>query len=126
MSNDLTHHYADVGEVRLHYVTAGQGPTIVLLHGWPQTWFMWRDVIPGLAKHFEPVVKTIWARHDYSEYGGAPLLGVDGVCIICHGSSDRRAIKNAVRVAAQFVQTDLNNVILSRVAEAAAHDRQQR
>ena len=39
-------------------------------------------------------------RVDYSEYGGAPLLGVKGVCIICHGRSNANAIKNAIRVAA--------------------------
>ena len=39
---------------------------------------------------------------DYSEYGGAPLLGVKGVCIICHGRSNANAIKNAIRVAAEF------------------------
>ena len=76
---------------------------------------------PDLAKRFEPVVKTIWARHDYSEYGGAPLLGVDGVCIICHGSSDARAIQNAVRVAADYVRSKLNEVILERLTEEATN-----
>ncbi len=41
-------------------------------------------------------------RLDYSEYGGAPLLGVKGVCIICHGRSNANAIKNAIRVASEF------------------------
>jgi glycerol-3-phosphate acyltransferase PlsX len=41
-------------------------------------------------------------RVDYSEYGGAPLLGVRGVCIICHGRSNANAIKNAIRVAKEF------------------------
>jgi glycerol-3-phosphate acyltransferase PlsX len=41
-------------------------------------------------------------RVDYSEYGGAPLLGIKGVCIICHGRSNANAIKNAIRVAAEF------------------------
>jgi len=70
-----------------------------------------------LGKRFEPVVKAVWARHDYSEYGGAPLLGVDGTCIICHGSSDRRAIKNAVRKAAMHVNKQLNRVIEGRLTE---------
>jgi len=64
--------------------------------------------IPGLAGEFEPVVRRIWARHDYSEYGGAPLLGVDGVCIICHGRSEHRAIANAIRVASEFGRLRLN------------------
>ncbi|GJQ25889.1 MAG: phosphate acyltransferase [Phycisphaerae bacterium] len=74
-----------------------------------------------LAHRFEPVVKKIWARHDYSEYGGAPLLGVDGVCIICHGSSDRRAIKNAVRVSVDYVKSGVNEMILSRLTEEVAN-----
>jgi phosphate acyltransferase len=50
-------------------------------------------------------------RLDYSEYGGAPLLGSRGVCIICHGRSNANAIKNAVRVAAEFASGDLNHRI---------------
>ena len=44
---------------------------------------------------------------DYSEYGGAPLLGVNGVSIICHGGSSSKAIKNAIRVAAQSVRSQM-------------------
>lgn len=47
-------------------------------------------------------------RVDYSEFGGAPLLGVKGSTIICHGRSNANAIKNAVRVAAEFAQSNLN------------------
>ena len=47
-------------------------------------------------------------RIDHTEYGGAPLLGVKGVCIITHGSSNANAIKNAVRVAAEFSQRNIN------------------
>ena len=50
MAEMFQHAYADLGDVRLHYVTAGRGPAVVLLHGWPQTWYMWRDVMPGLAR----------------------------------------------------------------------------
>jgi glycerol-3-phosphate acyltransferase PlsX len=50
-------------------------------------------------------------RVDYSEYGGAPLLGVRGVCIICHGRSNANAIKNAIRVAAEFSSGEINNRI---------------
>src|SRR6204780_2343223 len=49
-------------------------------------------------------------RVDYSEYGGGPLLGVKGVCIICHGRSNANAIKNAIRVAAEFSRARLNHV----------------
>ena len=50
-------------------------------------------------------------RIDHTEYGGAPLLGVKGVCIITHGSSNANAIKNAVRVAAEFSQRHINKSI---------------
>jgi glycerol-3-phosphate acyltransferase PlsX len=50
-------------------------------------------------------------RIDYSEYGGAPLLGVRGVCIVGHGSSNERAIMNGIRVAAGFAQADVNRAI---------------
>jgi glycerol-3-phosphate acyltransferase PlsX len=50
-------------------------------------------------------------RVDYSEYGGGPLLGVKGVCIICHGRSNANAIKNAIRVAAEFSSGKINDRI---------------
>jgi phosphate acyltransferase len=50
-------------------------------------------------------------RLDYSEYGGAPLLGVRGVCIVGHGSSNEKAIMNGIRVAAEFAQADVNSSI---------------
>ena len=56
-------------------------------------------------------------RVDYSEYGGAPLLGVKGVCLICHGRSNSNAIKNAVRVAAELARGRLNTRI-----EQSLHD----
>jgi phosphate acyltransferase len=50
-------------------------------------------------------------RLDYSEYGGAPLLGVRGVCIVGHGSSNEKAIMNGIRVAAEFAHADVNSSI---------------
>jgi glycerol-3-phosphate acyltransferase PlsX len=50
-------------------------------------------------------------RLDYSEYGGAPLLGVRGVCIVGHGSSNEKAIMNGIRVAAEFAQAEVNSAI---------------
>lgn len=59
-------------------------------------------------------------RLDYSEYGGAPLLGVKGVCIISHGSSNANAIKNAVRVASEFANSRMNHVIEQQIAAASS------
>lgn len=54
-------------------------------------------------------------KMDYAEYGGAPLLGVDGRCIISHGSSTPKAIKNAIRVAAEFKTQDVNKHIVEEL-----------
>ena len=55
-------------------------------------------------------------RVDYSEYGGAPLLGLKGVAIVGHGSSNANAIKNAVRVAKQFAESGINSRIEQELA----------
>lgn len=56
-------------------------------------------------------------RLDHTEYGGAPLLGIKGVCFITHGSSNANAIKNAIRVAAEFVQHPIEGEIERALAE---------
>jgi phosphate acyltransferase len=60
--------------------------------------------------------KEFKKRVDYSEYGGAPLLGVKGVCIITHGRSNANAIKNAIRVAAEFAEGNINEQIEAELA----------
>ncbi len=71
---------------------------------------------PELAKRFEPVVKEIYAQHDYHEYGGAPLLGVNGVCMISHGSSEARTIFNSILGAKQFIESGVNEAMVNRLA----------
>jgi len=63
-------------------------------------------MLPGLLL-LTPSVRRIAKRMDYAEYGGAPLLGVDGVVIIGHGRSNAKAIKNAVRVAKEAVESGM-------------------
>jgi glycerol-3-phosphate acyltransferase PlsX len=58
-----------------------------------------------------PALSNFQRRIDYAEYGGAPLLGVNGACIICHGRSSPRAIKNAIKVSKDFVDRNLNGHI---------------
>ena len=65
-------------------------------------------------------VQKLVDKFHYSTAGGAPLLGVDGVCIICHGSSDERAIANALAVAAQDVRVQLNDRIVEELAKLPA------
>lgn len=54
---------------------------------------------------------------DYSEYGGAPLLGVKGGCIVCHGRSSAKAIRNAIRVAADFVENKIDAKIRAKIGD---------
>ena len=63
-------------------------------------------------------------RLDYSEYGGAPLLGVKGCVIICHGRSSAKAVKNAIRFAAEFSRQNLAEKIQGQIAEL--HSREAR
>jgi phosphate acyltransferase len=64
------------------------------------------------------------SRLDYSEYGGAPLLGVQGCVIICHGRSSAKAVKNAIRFAAEFSRRNLAEKIQAQIAEL--HTREER
>ncbi len=59
----------------------------------------------------KPAFTQFKKRMDYSEYGGAPLLGVNGICIICHGRSSAKAIKNALTVAREFSENRVNEFI---------------
>jgi len=69
-----------------------------------------------LPEGFSSMMDRVWSRHDYSEYGGAPLLGVDGTCIICHGRSNERAIRNAILNATKLRALGFNEAIVARLA----------
>lgn len=73
-----------------------------------------------LAMKFEPVVKSIYKKHDYHEYGGAPLLGANGTCLICHGSSEARTIKSAIANALKYVRLGVNDAIVETLAVSTA------
>lgn len=64
-----------------------------------------------MKKHFQELRTKI----DYSEYGGAPLLGINGICIIGHGRSSPKAIKNAITLAASLVEKDLNGYLSQEI-----------
>lgn len=72
---------------------------------------------PGCEPGIQPVLRRVKAKLDYAEYGGAPLLGVNRVCIICHGRSDARAIRNAVRAAATAAENDIVGCISASVQQ---------
>ncbi|HYF14851.1 MAG TPA: phosphate acyltransferase PlsX [Phycisphaerales bacterium] len=73
----------------------------------------------ALLPRFEPVVKAIYAKNDYHEHGGAPLLGVNGACFIAHGSSEARTIRAAIRNCRNFVRLGVNEAVVRRLAEVA-------
>ncbi len=78
--------------------------------------------LPAFALLLPSILRV--ARHvDYAEYGGAPLLGVDGVVIIAHGRSNAKAIKNAVRVACDMVRAGLVDAIKEGLAELTQESR---
>jgi phosphate acyltransferase len=77
-----------------------------------------KERVPDMLGRAE--IKEVFRILDYSEYGGAPLLGVKGISIICHGASTANAIKNAVRVAVQSVQSDLSRHIGAEFAQREA------
>ncbi|HEY3131329.1 MAG TPA: phosphate acyltransferase PlsX [Acidobacteriota bacterium] len=64
--------------------------------------------------------RSLKRKLDYSEYGGAPLLGVRGITIICHGRSNSNAIKNAVRVANEYCEMNTNDRIRQEISSLAA------
>jgi len=72
-----------------------------------------------LAMQLEPAAKSLAKKNDYHEYGGAPLLGVNGVCVICHGSSKAKTIASAIRNTRQLVEKHVNDAIVERLAAAA-------
>ena len=63
----------------------------------------------------KPAFNALKKEIDYAEQGGAPILGINGTCIICHGSSNARAIKNAIRVCGEFKKYEINNDIMEAV-----------
>ena len=65
----------------------------------------------------KPVFENFRKDFDYAEYGGAPLLGIDGVSIICHGKSSPKAISNAILVARRMVREGINEMIKQRLKE---------
>ena len=64
----------------------------------------------------QQALQNIIKRYDYHETGGAPLLGIDGICIICHGSSGERVIENALGMAARYARARLNERIVKELA----------
>jgi pimeloyl-ACP methyl ester carboxylesterase len=70
----FSHHMASVNDIQLHYIIGGQGDPVVLLHGWPETWYTWRHVMPALAKNYTVIAPDLRGLGDSSK----PPTGYDG------------------------------------------------
>lgn len=74
---------------------------------------------PDLGLQIEPIFKEIYKQNDYHEHGGAPLLGVNGIYVIAHGSSEAKTIKSAIRNCKAFAESGVNEAIVKRLGEVA-------
>jgi pimeloyl-ACP methyl ester carboxylesterase len=70
----FTHHMASVNGIQMHYVMGGQGDPLVLLHGWPETWYAWHKVMPALAQNYTVIAPDLRGLGDSSK----PPTGYDG------------------------------------------------
>jgi hypothetical protein len=70
----FSHHMAVINGVQIHYVIGGHGDPVVLLHGWPETWYEWHKVMPALAKNHTVIAPDMRGLGDSSK----PLTGYDG------------------------------------------------
>jgi glycerol-3-phosphate acyltransferase PlsX len=77
---------------------------------------------PEVKGKLVPILGELQRRHDAEEYGGAPLLGVEGIVIICHGNARARAIANALRAASTCARRQVNRMIVEEVALAGGAD----
>ena len=73
---------------------------------------------PRLALRFKAVITRVYQKHDYNECGGAPLLGVNGTALICHGASKARTIRNAVLASKKYYTQKINDKITECLSEA--------
>src|SRR5215217_76417 len=70
----FSHYMASVNGIQIHYVIGGHGDPVVLLHGWPETWYAWHKVMPALAKNYTVIAPDLRGLGDSSK----PLTGYDG------------------------------------------------
>ena len=67
----FTHHFANLTDLKMHYVTCGEGPALVLLHGFPQTWYEWRHIMPALSEHYRVIAPDLRGLGDSTRpFGG--------------------------------------------------------
>jgi len=102
-----------VGNVALK-ISEGLWETIHAILKWEA-----RDNLRAKVAYFlmGRALRRLEKRIDYSETGGAPLLGINGNCVICHGSSNGKAIMNAIHLAANLAKNRLNEYLIQEITE---------
>jgi pimeloyl-ACP methyl ester carboxylesterase len=95
MSDSWTHNYANVNGIRMHYVAQGEGPLVVLLHGFPEFWYSWRHQIPFLAKKYRVVAPDMRGYNETDKPGAGydvDTLAEDIVCLIRHLGAEKAIV----------------------------------
>lgn len=91
------HGFADSDGVKIHYVTAGKGPLVVLIHGFPDYWYSWRQQMPALAKHFQVVAVDMRGYNQSDKPAGVENYAVDKLvgdiaAVVKHFERDKAVI----------------------------------
>jgi pimeloyl-ACP methyl ester carboxylesterase len=99
----FTSQFATVGGLRLHYVRGGSGPVVVLLHGYPQHWYEWREIAPPLAEQFTVIAVDLRGAGESQ----APASGYDKATMAAdvHGLLDQLGLAEDVRVVGHDIGT---------------------
>jgi pimeloyl-ACP methyl ester carboxylesterase len=99
----FTSEFTTVGGLRLHYVRGGTGPVVVLLHGYPQNWYEWRQIAPGLAQHFTVVAVDLRGAGESQ----APAEGYDKATMAAdvHGLLEHLELAGDVRLVGHDIGT---------------------
>jgi len=99
----FTEQRVHAGDIHLNYVRGGHGPTLVLLHGYPETWFMWRKVLPALAEHFTVIAPD----NRGSGNSDAPATGYDKQTLAAdvHGVLAKLGLNHDIRLVGHDIGT---------------------
>jgi glycerol-3-phosphate acyltransferase PlsX len=98
-------------------IKAGEGAVEFLFAQLRQEFSRMLQNLPAETGHtLAGSLKDLKSRYEYQEFGGGPLLGIRGACIICHGASGARAMRNALRVASTLAEDRLNQLIVEQLA----------
>lgn len=99
----FTSEFATIGGLRLHYVRGGSGPVAVLLHGYPQNWYEWREIAPGLGEHFTVVAVDLRGAGESQ----APAQGYDKATLAAdvHGLLEHLGLADDIRLVGHDIGT---------------------